>query len=68
MGAGFSVDSWRLVAERGVSPAAVVVRLPVADLVRWIGRSNLGAVWRRSTTTYVSTPSTLLGGRCRAMH
>jgi DNA-binding winged helix-turn-helix (wHTH) protein len=31
MGAGCSVDSWRLVAERGVSPAVVVVRLPVAD-------------------------------------
>jgi hypothetical protein len=31
VGAGCSVDSWRLVAERGVSPAVVVVRLPVAD-------------------------------------
>lgn len=31
MGAGCSVGSWRLVAERGVSPAVVVVRLPVAD-------------------------------------
>jgi hypothetical protein len=31
MGAGVSVDSWRLVAERGVWPAVVVVRLPVAD-------------------------------------
>jgi hypothetical protein len=31
MGAGCSVDSWRLAAERGVSPAVVVVCLPVAD-------------------------------------
>ncbi len=31
MGAGCSVDSWRLLAERGVSPAVVVVCLPVAD-------------------------------------
>src|ERR671915_2057130 len=30
-GCGLHVDSWRLVAERGVSPAVVVVRLPVAD-------------------------------------
>jgi hypothetical protein len=28
---GSSVDRWGLVAERGVSPAVVVVRLPVAD-------------------------------------
>ncbi len=31
MGAGCSVDSWRLVAERGVSPAVVVVRLPAEN-------------------------------------
>ena len=31
MGASCSVDSWRLGAERGVSQAVVVVRLPVAD-------------------------------------
>jgi len=31
MGVGRSVDNWRLVAEREVSPAVVVVRLPVAD-------------------------------------
>jgi len=31
VGAGRSVDRWGLVAERGVSPAVVVVRLPVAD-------------------------------------
>jgi hypothetical protein len=36
MGAACSVDSWRLVAERGVSPAVVVVRLPkrLKDLER----------------------------------
>ena len=31
-----SLHSWRLAAERGVSPAVVVVRLPVADHPRSI--------------------------------
>jgi hypothetical protein len=32
VGAGCSVDSWRLVAERGVSPVVVVRREPFSGL------------------------------------